>query len=184
MDVHLWLVHFGPLGKQIGKRWAVGDTELGSPMSLYPAWSELAYAAGSAYGGGLGWPRLLSYRDCVVDSGRGAADNRSRAGRPCQLGDDRPIREHRAKRLAEATAQLNSYISPTRGGLVQRPKIVTTTLTGCIVLERMTGIEPALSAWEAGEPTSQVLYQAQIWSFESPVWWLFWRVGARGGPSS
>jgi hypothetical protein len=26
---------------------------------------------------------------------------------------------------------------------------VTTTLTRCIVLERMTGIEPALSAWEA-----------------------------------
>jgi hypothetical protein len=46
----------------------------------------------------------------------------------------------------------------------------------------MTGIEPALSAWEAGEPTSQVVFQAQKWPFEGPVWWLFRRIGARGGP--
>lgn len=36
----------------------------------------------------------------------------------------------------------------------------------------MTGIEPALSAWEAGEPTSHVVFQAQKWPFEGPVWWL------------
>ena len=51
--------------------------------------------------------------------------------------------------LAGAAAQVNSYISLHAAGWVQRPKIVTTTLTRCIVLERMTGIEPALSAWEA-----------------------------------
>src|SRR5512132_1053428 len=39
-----------------------------------------------------------------------------------------------------------------------------------------------LSAWEAGEPTSQVVFQAQTRPFGVPVWWLFWRVGARGGP--
>jgi hypothetical protein len=33
---------------------------------------------------------------------------------------------------------------------------------GVNFLERMTGIEPALSAWEAGETTSQVVFQAQI----------------------
>ena len=57
--------------------------------------------------------------------------------------------------LAGAAAQVNSYISSSRGGLGPTSEIVTTTLTRCIVLERMTGIEPALSAWEAGEPTSQ-----------------------------
>jgi hypothetical protein len=46
----------------------------------------------------------------------------------------------------------------------------------------MTGIEPALSAWEAGEPTSQVVFQAQTWPFGGPGWWLFRMVGARGGP--
>ena len=49
-------------------------------------------------------------------------------------------------------------------------------------LERMTGIEPALSAWEAGETTSQVVFQAQIWPFEGLLLWLFRRVGACGGP--
>jgi hypothetical protein len=29
----------------------------------------------------------------------------------------------------------------------------------------MTGIEPAPSAWEAGELTSQVLFQAHTWPF-------------------
>jgi hypothetical protein len=46
----------------------------------------------------------------------------------------------------------------------------------------MTGIEPALSAWEAGEPTFSWCFQTQRWPFGSPVWWLFRRVGARGGP--
>jgi len=54
-------------------------------------------------------------------------------------------------------------------------------LTGGDPWERMTGIEPALSAWEAGEPTSQVVFQAQTWPFGA---WLvaFRRVGAREGP--
>jgi hypothetical protein len=59
---------------------------------------------------------------------------------------------------------------------------VTTTLTRSVVLERMTGIEPALSAWEAAEPTSQVVFQAQMWPFDGSVWGLFRNVGARGGP--
>jgi hypothetical protein len=37
------------------------------------------------------------------------------------------------------------------------------------MMERMTGIEPALSAWEAGEPTRQGAFQAQTWPFEGPV---------------
>jgi hypothetical protein len=41
---------------------------------------------------------------------------------------------------------------------------------------------PSFSAWEAGKLTSQVVFQAQTWPFEGPVWWLFRRVGARGGP--
>jgi hypothetical protein len=49
-------------------------------------------------------------------------------------------------------------------------------------VERMTGIEPALSAWEAGEPTVRWCFQAQRWPFEGPVWWLFRKAGARGGP--
>ncbi len=49
-------------------------------------------------------------------------------------------------------------------------------------LERMTGIEPALSAWEAGESTRQVVFQAQTWPFEGPFRGFFRRVGARGGP--
>jgi hypothetical protein len=49
-------------------------------------------------------------------------------------------------------------------------------------LERMTGIEPALSAWEAGEPTSQVAFQAQIWPFEGTFGGLTGGLGARGGP--
>jgi hypothetical protein len=36
VDVHLWLVSFGPIGKQIGNQWAVGDMDLSSPMSLSP----------------------------------------------------------------------------------------------------------------------------------------------------
>jgi hypothetical protein len=51
-----------------------------------------------------------------------------------------------------------------------------------ITLERMTGIEPALSAWEANEPTSQGVFQAQARPFEGPFWWLIRRVGVRGGP--
>jgi hypothetical protein len=43
----------------------------------------------------------------------------------------------------------------------------------CNYLERMTGIEPALSAWEAGEPTVRRCFQAQKWPFEGPVWRLF-----------
>src|SRR4029453_15728891 len=39
----------------------------------------------------------------------------------------------------------------------------------------------SLSVWEAGEPTTQVVFQAQTRPFGAPVWWLFWRVGARGG---
>jgi len=49
-------------------------------------------------------------------------------------------------------------------------------------VERTTGIEPAFSAWEAGETTSQVVFQAQIWPFEGLLLWLFRRVGACGGP--
>ena len=45
----------------------------------------------------------------------------------------------------------------------------------------MTGIEPALSGWEAGEPTSQVVFHAQIWPFEARFAGLFGGVGARGG---
>jgi len=32
------------------------------------------------------------------------------------------------------------------------------------------------------ELTSQVVFQPQTWPFEGHVWWLFARVGARGGP--
>lgn len=46
----------------------------------------------------------------------------------------------------------------------------------------MTGIEPALSAWEAGEPTSQVVFQAQTWPFEGTFGGLIGGLGARGGP--
>ena len=46
----------------------------------------------------------------------------------------------------------------------------------------MTGIEPALSAWEAGEPTVRWCFQAQTWGFEATFGAFFWRSGARGGP--
>jgi len=42
-------------------------------------------------------------------------------------------------------------------------------------VERMTGIEPALSAWEAGESTSQEVFQAQTWSFEGSFGGFSWR---------
>jgi hypothetical protein len=68
------------------------------------------------------------------------------------------------------------------GGRRLSRSIWANLLTSCFGLERMTGIEPALSAWEAGEPTSQVVFQAQTWPFGGPGWWLFRMVGARGGP--
>ena len=49
-------------------------------------------------------------------------------------------------------------------------------------LERMTGIEPALSAWEAGEPTSQGVFHAQKSAFENQFCGVSAGVGARGGP--
>lgn len=42
--------------------------------------------------------------------------------------------------------------------------------------------EQRFSAWEAGEPTNHVVFQAQMWPFEGAASWLFWRVGARRGP--
>jgi hypothetical protein len=99
VDVHLWLVHFGPLGKQIGKRWAVGDTELGSPMSLSPGMvrarptQQAQRMEESLAGQGCGPTAIVLWIRVEVP-----LDNRSRAGRPCQPGDDRPLREDREKR--------------------------------------------------------------------------------------
>ena len=51
------------------------------------------------------------------------------------------------------------------------------------VLERMTGSNPALSAWEAYEPTARWCFQAQRWPFGGPCLVAFlegsWPVGAR-----
>jgi hypothetical protein len=51
-----------------------------------------------------------------------------------------------------------------------------------ITVERMTGIEPALSAWEAGEPTSQRALHAQRSAFEDQICGGYANVGARVGP--
>ena len=51
-------------------------------------------------------------------------------------------------------------------------------------LEQMTGIEPALSAWEAGEPTSPRVLHAQRSAFEDQFCGVSAGVGARGGPRS
>jgi hypothetical protein len=49
-------------------------------------------------------------------------------------------------------------------------------------VERMTGIEPALSAWEAAEPSRQRVLHAQRTSFEDQFCDVSAGVGARGGP--
>jgi hypothetical protein len=46
----------------------------------------------------------------------------------------------------------------------------------------MTGIEPALSAWEAGKPTVRWCFQAQRWPIEGLFDGLYGWVGARVGP--
>jgi hypothetical protein len=47
---------------------------------------------------------------------------------------------------------------------------------------RMTGIEPALSAWEACEPTVRWCFQAQRWPFGACLVASLEGFGARGGP--
>jgi hypothetical protein len=44
--------------------------------------------------------------------------------------------------------------------------------------------EPPFSAWEAGEPTSQVVFQAQTWPFEGTFGGLTGGLGPVGGPST
>jgi hypothetical protein len=88
-------------------------------------------------------------------------------------GRFKPAQSHRG----EAQAALRAVPRVTGPG--RRPLLIRGN-----PLERMTGIEPALSAWEAGEPTVRWCFQAQRWPFEGPVWRLFRRAGARGGPSS
>jgi hypothetical protein len=50
-------------------------------------------------------------------------------------------------------------------------------------VERITGFEPALSAWEAGEPTSQVVFSGTDVTVWGPFGGLSGGVGARGAPS-
>jgi hypothetical protein len=40
----------------------------------------------------------------------------------------------------------------------------------------------ALSAWDAGEPTSQEVFQAQTWPFEARLVAFLKKSGARGPP--
>jgi len=54
--------------------------------------------------------------------------------------------------------------------------MVPTTLLS----QLLSWLPPAFSAWEAGEPTSQGVFQAQARPFEGPFWWLIRRVGALG----
>ena len=118
MDVHLWLVSFGPIGKQIGKQWAVGGMDLGSPMSLSPGMvrarpTQQAQRMKEALAGqGCGPTAIVLWIRAEVP-----LDNRSRAGRPCQPGDDDRYARIARNDIAGAAAQVNSYISPTRGGL-------------------------------------------------------------------
>jgi hypothetical protein len=46
----------------------------------------------------------------------------------------------------------------------------------------MTGIEPALSAWEDGEPTTHGRFCVQTSPFKARIRDLCEGVGARGGP--
>ena len=76
-----------------------------------------------------------------------------------------------------------------RGGTATEPQLIavepdrsrTWRLTRANSLERMTGIEPALSAWEAAEPASHEVSQPQTWSFEAQLVAFLYESGPVGG---